>query len=347
MTAIFSIGELKRNFNRIKSFFDVMTVKKLVNFIRINWQMYIGRSVLTAYPYQLFVDVTNVCNLNCKLCATGQRIDGYPKGYLSFDEYTKIIDSLYPYLFVVTLHNWGEPLLHKDIFKMIEYARKKNVQTVISTNLNVDKLFMQKLVDSKLTKVIVSIDGVDQESYSKYRASGNFHLVISNLKELVKIKKQKRSAYPFIEWQFLVFKHNEHLMNNVTKMAKDIGVDMLGFKMATLIDAPYMGHHDKKSENEWLPNNFKYRFDYNKGYLIDSRCDLLWTSFNVSALGTVRPCCWVYCENLSFGKNDFSKFMNIWNSPEFVESRKVVANELHIPDDFTPCIRCRVYNNRR
>ena len=75
------------------------------------------------FPDRVYVESTNVCNLDCIMCPTGLHIDTRPKGYMEWDLYTAIIDEIAPLVEAVVLHSWGEPLLHKRIIEMIQYAK--------------------------------------------------------------------------------------------------------------------------------------------------------------------------------------------------------------------------------
>src|SRR4026208_763900 len=76
------------------------------------------------FPDRVYVESTNVCNLDCIMCPTGLHIDTRPKGFMECDLYTEIIDEIAPFAQAVVLHSWGEPLLHSRIIDMISYAKE-------------------------------------------------------------------------------------------------------------------------------------------------------------------------------------------------------------------------------
>ena len=63
---------------------------------------------------------------------------------------------------------------------------------------------------SGLRHLIISLDGVTQGTYRKYRQGGDVELVFENMNKIISAKKSSGLETPVIEWQFLVFKHNEH-----------------------------------------------------------------------------------------------------------------------------------------
>ena len=79
---------------------------------------------------KIYIEITNRCNLNCDFCIKNSRkiIN------MSFDNYKYIIDKVYKYTNEIYLHVLGEPLLHKDINKFIEYGNNKGLLVNITTN---------------------------------------------------------------------------------------------------------------------------------------------------------------------------------------------------------------------
>jgi MoaA/NifB/PqqE/SkfB family radical SAM enzyme len=92
----------------------------------------------------------------------------------------------------------------------------------------------KKTIESGLSRLIISIDGVKQESYGKYRIGGNLDKVIDGTKNMVKWKKATGSKTPFIIWQFIVFGHNEGEIEEIRQLAKEVGVDHLALKTAQI-----------------------------------------------------------------------------------------------------------------
>jgi MoaA/NifB/PqqE/SkfB family radical SAM enzyme len=129
---------------------------------------------------------------------------------MPFDDFKKIIDELGEYLYKIDLHNWGEPLLNEEIYKMICYAHKHDIKVDLSTNLNFfNKIKARKLVESGLDCLIISLSGISQESYQKYHIGGKFNKVIEGTIKIIEIKKVLHISTPFLIWRFLVMKHNE------------------------------------------------------------------------------------------------------------------------------------------
>lgn len=101
----------------------------------------------------------------------------------------------------------------------------------------------------------MSLDGVTQETYEKYRVRGNVAEVFADLRGLVAAKKALRSKTPFVEWQYIVFKHNEHEVEKARVLAEEIGVDLLRF-VSPGVQPEDM--HKRSLQEKWMPDNPLY-----------------------------------------------------------------------------------------
>jgi len=121
------------------------------------------------------IEPTNYCNLKCPLCPTGAGLIRREKAAMSFEDFKKILDNLGNQIIHLRLWNWGEPLLNKELPKMIKYAKSKNIYVNTSTNSSfLNKENVRELTNSGLDHLIVSLDGASEETYSLYRKNGNF-----------------------------------------------------------------------------------------------------------------------------------------------------------------------------
>ncbi|MDD5020522.1 MAG: radical SAM protein [Endomicrobiaceae bacterium] len=291
-------------------------ILKTINYKLVNWQMSKKHSIVFGKPYFLALDTTNLCNLECVWCPTGQKRNTRTLATMAKEKVFEIFDKFGPYLKEILLFNWGEPFLNKDIIEIMSYAKKKySLYLVISSNMNVRLSYEDacKIVDSGLDKFIASIDGVTQKSYEIYRKKGSISLALDNLKILTKAKRDKKSKTPEIVWQYLVFKHNEHEIEDAKKLADEIGVDRLEFSKpwcptdwASTIEQ-YSNYTANKSDKE-----YKQKEDY---------CNWLWNSIVINSNGSVSPCCSVEDEKEDFGNIFGQVFLKLYNNKEFRTAR--------------------------
>ena len=224
------IRKMERHSRYVPKFVQYGTPKKITNIVLAEWELRQQKTTLRCLPYYFIVDVCNVCNLRCPLCPTGNTTIARKQAMLSFDQYKEVFDKIKEYALVVSFYNHGEPLLNPDVFSIIEHTHRNRVGTNISSNFNWPQpVDINDFIRSGLDYVTVSLDGVTQEAYQQYRVRGEIAEVLDNLKRLISAKKALKSKTPFVEWQFIVFKHNEHEMDAARKMASEIGVDLLRF----------------------------------------------------------------------------------------------------------------------
>ena len=154
-----------------------------------------ARESAPTFPDRVYVESTNVCNLDCIMCPTGLHIDTRPKGYMEWDLYTPIIDEIAPFAEAVVLHSWGEPLLHKRIIDMIQYAKDRDLWVETSTNaMRLTEEVSRQLLDAGLDRIYLSMDGLTKETYEKVRVKGKFEGVLGNIERFLDLKHELRLA---------------------------------------------------------------------------------------------------------------------------------------------------------
>jgi len=321
------------------------TFRKFFNLLRIAYEYTAKKDVLKSRPCRLMIDTCNACVLKCPLCPTGKGEKGRTKAVMGFDDFRRVIDEVKDYLYEVDLYNWGEPLLNKDIFRMIEYAHKCDIKTKISTNLNYfPKDYEKRIVSSGLDSLMMSIDGASQETYQVYRKGGDFRKVIGNIRKIVAEKKRQGSRKPLLIWQFIVMKHNEHELPKVKRMIKELGVDILKVEAVRSDMGKEIFESDQQKiekSREWLPKDEKLsRFNYkNRQKKVRKRsCIFLWSMPVVNSNGSVSPCCSVYPEKFDFGNAFRDGLLKVWNNRFYTSSRRIVSGkEMKM---FTVCAYC-------
>ena len=97
------------------------------------------------------------------------------------EEFQVISNKIKPYADMVYLHKWGEPLMNKNIFKMISTVNEYAHAHISTNGILLDKKKCDELIKSGVGTVIVSIDGLTQEVYEKYRVGGEVEKVIENI----------------------------------------------------------------------------------------------------------------------------------------------------------------------
>lgn len=238
--------------------------------------------------------------------------------------FKKVIDEIHKELLYLIFYFQGEPFLNPAFLELVKYATSKGIYTATSTNahyLNDDNA--RKTVESGLDRLIISIDGTTQETYESYRIGGNLNKVIEGSKNIVAWKKKLNSSKPHVIFQFLVVKPNEHQLDDVKKLAKEIGVNEVAFKTAQI--------YDYESGSELIPTNQKYaRYKKTengkweiKNQLLN-HCWKLWHSCVVTWDGKVVPCCFDKDAEYRMGDLMSHSFTEVWKNGTYTNFRSSV-----------------------
>ncbi len=282
------------------------------------------------YPATLTIDPCNACNLQCLLCPAGRKDSGRPQALMSFPTFKRILDECGRYLCSINLFNWGEPLLNKDVPAMVRYATQMNIDVNISTNLNhLDDAICRELIESRLTNLVISLDGASQESVSIYQKGSDFQAVLSNIERFVQKKKTLGSNLPHLRWRFLVNRHNENEIDKARGMSARLGIDRfeLGFFRCDMSKELLLDHEAQyESVEPWLPRDESlsmYNYAQRRKKVTKRICRLLWFESVIHPDGSVSPCCACWPKRYDFGNIHESSFRAIWNGPHYRDARRI------------------------
>src|SRR4026207_1902151 len=233
-----------------------LTWRRTLNGIKVLSSYYVSkwfkRPVQWGYPISISFEPTTSCNLRCPECPSGLRAFTRPTGMLEKNFFKDTIDQLSKELWYLVFYFQGEPYLNPGFLDMVNYASSKKIYTATSTNAHyLNDENARRTVESGLDRLIISIDGTTQEVYQQYRVGGNLNKVLEGARNIVKWKKELKSRTPFIFFQFLVVKPNEHQIEDIKKLAKEVGVDEVRFKTAQVYDY-------ENDPNNLIPVNEKF-----------------------------------------------------------------------------------------
>jgi radical SAM protein with 4Fe4S-binding SPASM domain len=220
---------------------------------------------------------------------------------------------------------------------MVQYASTKGIYTATSTNAHyLNDENARKTVESGLDRLIISIDGTTQETYEAYRIGGSLEKVLEGTRNIIKWKKHLKSKTPHVIFQFLVVKPNEHQINDLKKLGKEMGVDEIGLKTAQI--------YDYEHGNDLIPTIDKYR-RYKKQaddtYAIKNKllnhCWKLWHSCVITWDGLVVPCCFDKDATHRMGDLKQQSFAELWHNENYQQFRSSLMKARSEIDICTNC----------
>jgi radical SAM protein with 4Fe4S-binding SPASM domain len=279
------------------------------------------RPFISGRPVSISAELTNYCNLSCPECASGSDIIKRERGFMDIGLYKKMIFELSPYLYYTSLYFQGEPMMHPQFFSFTGLSREIN--TIVSTNghfLTVEN--SEKMAVSDLRKLIVSLDGMDQNTYSEYRRNGDFGKVVNGIRNVAAAIVNHNSSLK-LEIQFLVSRYNEHQIPEAEHFAKEVGA-RLRLKSMQVINA--------NDVEKWMPAGRRFRrYKVSDGtYVIKNslpdRCMRLFFNPVITWDGKVIPCCFDKDAEYVMGDLNNESFISIWNGSRYNSFRKMILN---------------------
>ena len=300
------------------NFLSKLSTKKIVNATAVLSSYYMarnsGRALQWGMPFNLSIEPTTNCNLSCPECPSGLKSFTRPTGNLEYEFYKRTLDEIGEKLIYLYFYFQGEPYMHPHFLELVKYASQKKIYTVTSTNAHfLTERKAQETVESGLDRIIISIDGTTQQTYEQYRVGGKLEKVIEGTKNLVSARKELKSKSPHIIFQFLVVKPNQHQIDDVKQLAKELGVDEVKLKTAQV--------YDFKNGNDLIPtidqySRYKKRADgsYQIKNELLNHCWKLWHSCVITWDGKIVPCCFDKDAQHQLGDLHSKSFSEIWQS---------------------------------
>lgn len=284
-------------------------------------------------PYTLTVEPASICNLKCPACPAGINIVKRSPSLLTLEDFKRTIDMIGDYLVHILLWNWGEPFINKDVFEMIEYASRKGILVVTSSNghffdndENVEKLF-----SSGLANLVISVDGTTQEVYERYRVGGNLEKVLAGVKRVTAAKKKLGAKWPDTNLRFMINAYNEEQLPEFKELAREVGTDSCTFR---LLDTCLAKQPEKCTD--LVPKNEDFVFQ-RQITEYDSKCMLFWYMPVLYSNGKIGM-----CKMDALGEaeimhiSEASSFNQIWNNPAARQHRRYIKKD----PTYSFCMNC-------
>ncbi len=325
----------------------LITPRRVFNYLLNRIEYRRRRITLRSAPPKAIFDVANVCNLRCPLCSTGAGILKQRPGFMSHELFSRVFPQFSGTVLFVNLYNWGESFLNPAIFAIIEDVRESGAISHVHSNLNLSNgETIDRIAESDLTTLVMSVDGARDETYSTYRKKGDYQLVLANMRRLMERRRELGKRSPEVIWKFIVHRHSEDDMELALETAREIGVDKLQFTPIWADLTP--GASDPRQDGwaeEWLPvKRTEFAFETRKTPLFDYVCPFLWSDPVINADGSVAPCCFVNDAKHNFGDLNTHTFPEIWNNDLYRYSRSLFTDEAYDgPPVESVCDECTLY----
>jgi radical SAM protein with 4Fe4S-binding SPASM domain len=314
--------------------------------------------VATHEPVCLYLETTNRCNLLCTTCPRTYA-DLEPPADMSWELFTRIVDQV-PNIARVVLHGVGEPMLVKDLPRMVRYLKGRGAYVLFNTNgtvLNAKK--GRELAQSGLDELRVSLDAADAKTFLMIRGKDYFNRIVRNVRAFTEMQAREGLGRPRVSLWLTGLKETIAQLPDFVRIAHDIGVKEVYLQRLVFCeDVPIgMARPDQalferlsRAESEHLEaaqqqaaalgisfnasgatepgESLARKADRNPWSL----CRRPWAVMYFTANGRALPCCIAPFsqngyENYTLGDATQETLREIWNGPRYQDFRAALQSE--------------------
>lgn len=303
------------------------------------------------FPLYALIGSTDRCNIKCAMCP--RQDPELTMSEMSLKQYCNLIDRM-PYLHAVSPVGLGEPLLHKDIFEMIKYSKKKNIDTSLYSNGTLlTPEIAEKVLDSGLDVISFSFDGATPETFESIRSGARYYDVYDNIRYLVDLRDESKSSLK-IQLEAVMMRDNLSEMPALIRVAHDLGVDSIGFgdlecsynirfseddQLRTTADRAYLleivNETYKQAAELGVEISDFPKLEQQKKWSPKDGCKYPWIYISINTKGDVTPCC--AAKKIVFGNVFSNSIEEIWHGPEFATWRERMKSD-NPPNECTRCV---------
>lgn len=299
-------------------------------------------------PFTVLVEPSSLCNFRCVQCFQSMKTDSYfsrNRMHMPLARFQRVIEQLRewegPRLKVLKLSLYGEPLLNPVFCEMLRIAKEAKIAERIETTTNASLLsraIAEALVQHQLDYARVSIYATDQEQHKATTASSmDIRTIHENLRGVQEVKRQTRSAKPFISCKMLdaYSEENERFL----RMYQDVADEAFIEKPHSWIKIPGA---------DFICNYYKegggaVRSDLAAGSTRRVACPMAFTTMAIRSNGDVSPCCVDFIGGTNLGNIDDRSLKTLWHSDEWYAFMKMqLENRKH---ENSSCARCDFYSS--
>lgn len=297
-------------------------------------------------PRQLRVEACAACQLHCAICPvhSGTERPAIGSGFLKLGDFVKLLDEN-PHVRRVELANYGEIFLNPELLGILRSAHERGVALTASEGVNLNTArpdVLEGLVKYRFEKLSCSIDGVTDDVYRQYRQGGSLPRVLEHIRAINTFKQEYGASLPQLEWQFVVFGHNEHQIAQARALAAELNMQ---FRLKMNWDPSYSPIRDEEAVRREMGATSRVEYQKSHGqHYSQLACQQLWTQPQINWNGEILGCCRNFWGQ--FGGNAFTDGLHAaLNSPGMVYAREMLLGKKPPRNDI-PCATCDVYQYR-
>lgn len=324
-----------------------LTAERQANSTKNEKEALEGKCILDSMPRRFVFELTNACNLNCKMC--GRNSADFQPTWFQLDWLNRF-EPLAHLVEEVTLMGWGEPTVHPHFSDFLDWAYRLGLRKYFCTNgMRLDKLF-DDIFRTETDIIAVSMDGACAETNEEIRRGADFHKILQNISAITDYKAVHGLEFPYMNFVFTAMDQNLDELPDLVKLADQIGLDEVKVVYLTAFDermAPEV-LYDKMARTRDVfqtaieigqERGVSLKLPYlagedPAGEQCHKTCYTAWRDFFLGSDGYIRTC--MSTAEKLFPLQKYGDFIQMWNSEEFQKHRgRVNSSQM-----MRPCQNC-------
>ena len=298
--------------------------KDILNYLihRYRYEIFPLENIIDNYPPYLQIEPSSICNYRCVFCfETDKTFTNKKNGFMGamdLNLFKKIVDQAEKNIEFISIASRGEPLVNKNIDKMLEYTEGKFLNLKLNTNASLlNEKYIHAILSGGVKTVVFSADAAEEKLYAKLRVNGELKKVVKNIELFNKIREKSYSKSKIISRVSGVKFNDEQNIDSMENFWKKM-VDQVAF-----VDYnPWENIYEKDPSD------------------ISKPCSDLWRRMFIWWDGKVNPCDSDYKSELQVGNIKDKSISELWNSQKYNEYRKSHISKNR--KNLYPCKNCIV-----
>jgi MoaA/NifB/PqqE/SkfB family radical SAM enzyme len=313
-------------------------------------------SIAAQEPVCLYLEITNRCNLLCETCPR-TFADLESPADMSWDLFRRIVDQ-FPAATRAVLHGVGEPMLVRNLPRMVRYLKDRGCYVLFNTN---GTLLTEKkgreLTAAGLDELRVSLDAADRAGFKQVRGKDYFDRIVRNVRAFTARQRAAGESRPCVSLWLTGLKETIDQLEGFVRLAHDIGVPEvylqrlvffpegqgLAREGSALFERLSGDEAGKVDAAKQLADSLGIRFDASgatePGTSLRhaeqqtwSHCRRPWTVMYFTAHGRALPCCIAPFsrpgyEHYTLGDATVQTLRDIWNGPAYKAFREGLLSD--------------------
>lgn len=323
-------------------------------------ELHEGKTVLKSYPRRIVFELTNRCNFRCIMC--GREASEF-KTYDLPMSIIRRFESCFPHVEEVTLHGWGEGTLNPRFIEILKLLNSYPfLRKYFVTNASTLPKIRQAILDHHVDVVAVSLDGATAATNDFIRKGGSFERETTELRKLIKEKKNQNLNYPHINLVFTAMRRNIHELPDMITLARDLEIPEVKVVYLTVFKKELFHESllDRQKETREafdkassLAKRFNIKLilpeiqgESKAGILRHKACPFPWRDIYIGSDGFVRPC--QSSPQKLAHVSEYQTLEELWNLMQMQQVRRSVNDEILMPNQCYYCYHstCANWNLR-